>query len=634
MTLLATPPELGVGSEPAAVAEPGWSARLREHADIAALLVAIAVLMGPVVQGGGGRDQHMLVLALVVLMPAVVLGRVWRLGALPVLLAVGPGTGAVLVCATAPTGWAGVGDVARFWYAGLLWLAVRSIVDRPERRALVLVVVSIGGLWQFEQAYLSWWGRGEVAHAMSGTFYAPNVFAAYMAGAGLCAAVLATTDQRRLRLVGFIAAPFCLSAVAYSSSRATIALSLLAYALTVVVFVLRRSWRELGRLLGVLAATVALASLLGSSLLMSQSGGALSGASQKSTAATETLASSGGVRLEWWRAAVHVGNEHPLTGAGFGSFAGAESRFQPVDSERSVYAHNVLLQAWADGGIALALPLGLALLAIAFGLLRRLRVRETAALAGGIASAVMVFHALLDFDAQYPAALGLLVLLAAMAAAVPSRVAFTSSPRVARPWRAAAVLLVLLLGVSAAVRADAADARYRRGELSGGAWTGADGPLRDARFDVLRLRKGQHQADLLQRTARLQQDNVAVTWDRAMALVAAGRPAEARTLAEATWRARAERQPGQVVGYSRVLSALGDREAAVSLLVRAFRSSSARATSGDEPVGLLVAISALDRVDVSRCLSAELPPRLRGTVTAAPTSCSATLRPFQTGAAS
>jgi O-antigen ligase len=628
------PPELGAGSHAVAVAEPRRSAPLREHADIASLLVAVAVLMGPVVQGGGGRDRHMLVVALVALMPAVVLGRVWRLGWLPVLLAVGPGAGALLVCATAPTGWAGVGDAARFLYAGLLWLAVRSIVDRPERRALVLVAISIGGLWQFEQAYLSWWGRGEVAHAMSGTFYAPNVFAAYMAGAGLCAAVLATTDQRRLRIVGFIAAPFCLSAVAYSSSRATIALSLLACAVTVVLFVLRRSWRELGRLVGVLAATVALASLLGSSLLMSQGGGALAGASQKSSAATETLASSGGVRMEWWRAAVQVGNEHPLTGAGFGSFSGAESRFQPADSERSVYAHNVLLQGWADGGIALALPLCLALLAIALGLLHRLRVRETAALAGLIGSAVMVSHALLDFDAQYPACLGLAVLLAALAAAVPSGGAPDTSSHVARPWRAAAVVLVLLLGLAAAVRADAADARYRRGEVSGGAWTGADGPLRDARFDVLRLRKGQHQADLLRRTARLQQDNVALTWDRARALVAAGRPAEARNLAQAAWRTRAERQPGQVIGYSGVLAALGERDAAVSALVSAFRTSSTRATSGDEPVRLLVAITALDRADVSRCLTPELPGRLRGTVADAPTSCSATLLPFGTGGAS
>jgi hypothetical protein len=51
-------------------------------------------------------------------------------------------------------------------------------------------------------------------------------------------------------------------------------------------------------------------------------------------------------------------------------------------------------------------------------------------------------------------------------------------------------------------------------------------------------------------------------------------------------------------------------------------------------VRLLVAIAALDRVDVSRCLTPELPARLREAVTDAPTACSATLRPFGTGGAS
>lgn len=624
MTLLVTPavdvpdPERDA---PTSGRSPWWS-----HADLVALVIALGVLMGPVVRGGGGRDQHMLVIGLVSLFPALVLGRVWLVGRLTAGLALAPGLAALVVCALAPTGWAGAGDVARLLYAGLMFLAVRAIAATPERRSLVLVAVALGGLYQFDQAYLSWWGRGDATHAMSGTFYASNVFGGYMAGAGFASAALAVRGERRLRLVGFLAASFCFSAVAFSSSRATIGLCLASFAALVVLLAAGRAWRQVARLLGVLALTALLAGVLSSSLLMTNSGGALSGASGKSASATETLSSSGGFRLQWWEAAAQVGAHHPLAGAGFDSFAGAESRYQTADSQRSVYAHNVVLQAWSDGGLVLAVPLLLAMVAAGAALLLRLRQVEPALVAALCGGGVMLVHALVDFDAQYPASLALAVALLAVGSAIPLEDRMPTAQR--NLWSPVAVLSVAVLALLAAGRFDAADALIRRGQTTGGAWTGAQGPLRDARFDVLRLARGDHDAALLGRTARLQDDSAAVTWSRAKALVLAGSSGPARQLADRAWQQRAANQPGQVTGYADVLTALHDDDGAAAVLVAGFRSAVARPGSDTEPLRLLQALTSNHQQVLASCLSAELPDRLAAQRSPLGPSCAAALSRF------
>jgi O-antigen ligase len=633
VTLLAAPDTRGALTTPLAAPEPARRTHgLRAHADLAALLLALAALMGPVAHGGGGRDRHLLVLGLLSLLPAITLGRVWRLGWRSVLLALGPGLGALVVCSAAPTGWAGAGDVGRFFYAGLLWLAVRAIVDRPARVLPVLVVISLGGLWQFEQAYLAWWGRGDAAHAMSGTFYAPNVFAGYMAGAGLSALALAVAGSGPLRLAGWIAAPFCLSAVLFSTSRSCIVLTTGAAGFALLVLLLRRQWRQLGRTAAVLGAAAALAALLSSSLLMTQGTSALSGASNKN--ASQSVSSSGGVRLEWWDAAVHIGEKYPVTGAGFGSFGSAEARFQRADTERSTFAHNLLLQAWADGGLALALPVCLAVLLIVCGLLRRVPLRDAAGLAGVIGAGVMLLHAQLDVDAQYPACLGLAAAIAALALSGRERDAPTTAPR-RSAVRAGVVLVAAVIAVLAAVRFDVADLHYRKGEITGGAWTGADGPFRDARFDVLRLKQGRHDSDLLQRTERLQWANASAAWARARALAASGDLGGARSLAAETWRERASTQPGAAIPYAEVLALVGDRDAASHLLVTAYRAGIARPTSGDEPLFVLDELVQLGRSDVVGCLLPTLPARLQNRFEpVAAANCQSTLRPFDTGVGS
>jgi hypothetical protein len=130
----------------------------------------------------------------------------------------------------------------------------------------------------------------------------------------------------------------------------------------------------------------------------------------------------------------------------------------------------------------------------------------------------------------------------------------------------------------------------------------------------------------------LQEDSATVAWSRAKGLAAEGRFAEARSLAEATWRQRAVRQPGQVIGYAEVLVAVGDPDAAAHALVAGFRNSVSRPSSGDEPMLVLDALVHTAGVDVARCLVAELPARLQPTATPArPKACVATLTRFENG---
>jgi hypothetical protein len=111
-----------------------------------------------------------------------------------------------------------------------------------------------------------------------------------------------------------------------------------------------------------------------------------------------------------------------------------------------------------------------------------------------------------------------------------------------------------------------------------------------------------------------------------VALVAAGRPEEARAVADEAWAQRAVNQPGHAVGYVRVLTALGHKAKATAVLVTAFRSAVARPGSQTEPLTLLQALEDEHRADLFNCLAPELPSRLRqGTFPLAASACQAAI---------
>jgi hypothetical protein len=130
-------------------------------------------------------------------------------------------------------------------------------------------------------------------------------------------------------------------------------------------------------------------------------------------ATTSRLSDVGSHRGDYWAVALDVVAEHPLLGAGTGSFGVEWLQRRPID-ERVIDAHSLYLETAAELGL-----LGLlALLAAFAGVVAAARavLRTDAALAVGPAAAVCAWaiHAGLDWDWEMPALTAVAVVLAGL----------------------------------------------------------------------------------------------------------------------------------------------------------------------------------------------------------------------------
>lgn len=57
-------------------------------------------------------------------------------------------------------------------------------------------------------------------------------------------------------------------------------------------------------------------------------------------------------RLSWWQAGWRMFMDHPLLGAGWGTFGSEYLVYRPVVTENTAYAHNIVVQLLAEGGVA------------------------------------------------------------------------------------------------------------------------------------------------------------------------------------------------------------------------------------------------------------------------------------------
>jgi O-antigen ligase len=176
---------------------------------------------------------------------------------------------------------------------------------------------------------------------------------------------------------------------------------------------------------GARAAVVVVAVLLAAAPYVAALAGERGTASRQAAfgATNSRLTDAGSTRYRYWKVAVDTAADHPLKGAGAGSFGTIWLRARPID-ERVRNAHSLWLETLAELGVvglALLLTLAGAVLAGARSALRR-----DAALAAGPAAALLVWtvHAGLDWLWQMPAvtlpALALAALLLAAPAAVPA----------------------------------------------------------------------------------------------------------------------------------------------------------------------------------------------------------------------
>jgi O-antigen ligase len=537
------------------------------------VVAAILVWALPVTHGTGGRASWVLATGLLSLLPALVLVRPWRtVPTWQLMVALSPAAAAVTVCLTAPTGFDGLDEAAAYVYCAGLFVVVRGWASDGLRRRAVLLLLALVGLEQFTQAYLPWWGSGNVSTMMTGTFYWHNQFAAFMLGTGLVAAVLAVRGSGLLRTVGWVVAPFCIAALLFSGSRASLAILVACWLILTLLSVLDRRGRLAVVTLAV--AGVGLATVLSSPWFMDTSG--LPTSTVQAREADQSAEGNGRSRLYLWRAAVEVGLEQPVTGAGFDSFAGAGSVHMPADQTMSIYAHNGYLQALSDGGLvlmgAVVAATGAPAVAALRLLWRRRRGDELLAVAVPLSLLALLLHTSVDFDWAYPS---LLALFAVLSALLPGDTGTARST--SRSWAAVALLVVLVLAsVPAATRASGLRATAAgvppwlspvaavlpvHGTLD---WLPASGPCRLelTAADASTRRHG------LRCTAAAAEHDPGLQLSRAGSMVANGSVHAGLALADEVLREYGARRPSLVLRHAVVLAEAGRRAAALEELTR------------------------------------------------------------------
>ena len=387
---------------------------VRRHAASVSVLATLAWWATRFVEGTGGREPRVLTTGLVLLLVATVLVRPWRRLPVPALvIGTGLGLAALVVVLTAPTGLAGRHEAASYVFAGQLGLVLLAwATDHVRRTLLLLTVLAAGGL-QFAHGWLPWWGLQDQGRMFQGTFYWHNQAGIFLAAGALVGYLVVLANRRPLVPLGWVVAPLCTAGVVYTTSRGSqLGLVLGLVLLAGVALAVPQRWRAGLRL--------ALAAALGWGATTLMTGPPffreVTPAFAPTAARAESFVSNGVQRFEDWRRAGAIFAEWPLSGAGFYSFDSATLRVtEKRDGVTTAFAHNGFLQAAADGGLVLLLPL---CLAVATVLLLGLRALPASVRAGDVVQPgawvvflVLMLHSGMDFDWTYPALLSLPALL-------------------------------------------------------------------------------------------------------------------------------------------------------------------------------------------------------------------------------
>lgn len=387
---------------------------VQRHAATVSVLATLAWWATRFVEGTGGREPRMLSTGLVLLLVATLLVRPWR--RLPVrVLALGTGLGvaALVVVLTAPTGLAGRHEAASYVFAGQLGVVLLAwATDHVRRTLLLLTVLAAGGL-QFAHGWLPWWGLQDQGRLFQGTFYWHNQAGIFLAAGALVGYVVVLANRRPLVPLAWVVAPLCTAGVVYTTSRGSqLGLALGVVLLAGVALAVPQRWRAGLRLAAAAGLGWAATTLMTGPPFFREEASAFAATAARS----ESFVSNGVQRFEDWRRAVAIFAEWPLTGAGFYSYDSATLAVtEKRDGVTTAFAHNGFLQAAADGGLVLLVPLCLVVGAV---LLLGLRAVPASVRAGDVVQPgawvvflVLVLHSGMDFDWTYPALLSLPALL-------------------------------------------------------------------------------------------------------------------------------------------------------------------------------------------------------------------------------
>lgn len=232
-----------------------------------------------------------------------------------------------------------------------------------------------------------------LSNRVSGTFTSPNVLGGYCLTAFLLALGLwRSSRERLLRILGAVAAVAALWLLLYTRSKSVILLAAgLGFLWTALLcgsgkLPKKALWLSLAGA----AAYAGLGLLLGY--------GARLGAK---------LASTGHARLDYAKVALKMIRQKVVTGYGVNSFARWYKLYAPKGAEPAKFAHNTLLQMWAEFGIAAGLGWLLAFTLPFINGWDRFKAsagRNPLQLSCILAGAGFFLHCLLDFDFYVPGA--------------------------------------------------------------------------------------------------------------------------------------------------------------------------------------------------------------------------------------
>jgi O-antigen ligase len=423
------------------------------NASTAALLAAVAWVSIPFVDGTGGREPMALSRAAVAVLAVLLLTRPWRRLRRPVLFLAGAvAVAALVVCCLTPPGWFGANRAASYALAAATFVAVSAGVRRSLDVYRVASILTLAGAVQFFRAFVPWWGSRDSSTVMVGTFYWHNQFGAFMLVPAILGLALIVANRAPYRAVGWVATPFAVAGVLFSSSRGS-ELALVGgwiAVLALTAFSRRDLRRRLLLFVGASAIAVVTPFALSGPPLFSSWHLPWS-ATQARAAAGETLEQNSSVRVYFWRQALIVFEHHPATGVGYGALSNEAVKLTPQNWPRSPLAHDDYLQSLADGGLLLGVPFLLATGAIGWVLLRRtwllLRRGTCDPLRIGVVVCAMALmaHAAIDFDWSYPALFAVVAAVLGLACAGAAKSANTSVAEVGRSTRVVAPLAVVAL---------------------------------------------------------------------------------------------------------------------------------------------------------------------------------------------
>lgn len=321
----------------------------------------LSVLWLPLIEGGAARGALALAEGLTFASVAVlgVTGRLPRpsgnLARVTVVLAAAALAAAVSTAFSLDLD-AGVPALLRW-----LWLTTTAalvVVVAQDRRTLPLVAWSLVlalGIQTF-WGFFVWWGGGSPGGIQSGTFYSPNQYAGYLLLLAPLPLVLALTSRSSGATVlwGTFAAVVMLG-LALSGSRGGAVAAAAGVVAAVFLLARGRSPRLLRRALAVGALFLVLGIFLTGPIFLADIETQLEGGPLNVLQGKGTEAITLEMRVRWAQGALEIGGRRPLTGWGLGTFGEMFMQVQEPEWQWSRYAHNQYLEAFADGGVPLAL---------------------------------------------------------------------------------------------------------------------------------------------------------------------------------------------------------------------------------------------------------------------------------------